>query len=179
MQNLISNLAINSPEYRAADKMKVYSQSLGEMCSFFFKKYSEIVKFIALNSPRLVDDVMKTLSPGDRKYAWQAAITPGLISNKDIKKFVIDVLEKLQLKANITLLDFYKNSSKKIQLNFSVVEDSIIAIINHVTRPNMPLLDAILATSAIPEFSKPVLDRKEWQYKSSSDFNRRKLLAYF
>lgn len=74
------------------------------MCAFFFKKYSEIIKLIALNLPRLIDDVIKTLTPKQRKYVWQIAITPYLISSKDIKEFVGIFLGKLKLKNNVTLL---------------------------------------------------------------------------
>jgi hypothetical protein len=54
------------------------------------------------------------------------------------------------LKPNTTLRQFYENTSKKIQLNFSAIENSYVAIFNHLTRPNMPIWAAVLASSSIP-----------------------------
>ena len=65
----------------------------------------------------------------------------------------------MNLDANTTLKQFYENSSKRIQLNFSVVEDGHIAVYNYKTRPNMPIWAAILAASSIPGFFPPVIDR--------------------
>lgn len=58
--------------------------------------------------------------------------------------------------------EFYEFSPNKIQLNFMAVESitNTITVINYLTRPNMPVWAAILATSSLPYFSKNVTDHK-------------------
>lgn len=85
IKSLIESLALNTPNIRAADKMHVHCEALGEMCAFFFRKYKEIVKFVALNSPSLIDNVMKSVEPGERNLVWLAAVIPNLISLDEIK----------------------------------------------------------------------------------------------
>jgi hypothetical protein len=36
----------------------------------------------------------------------------------------------------------------------------MVSILNHKTRPNMPIMQAILAASSTPEFFAPLLDKK-------------------
>ena len=85
-----------------------------------------------------------------------------LFNSLRVKSYIFDKLSELGLKKQITLKEFYDISSKKIQLNFLVVETpaNIVSIINHKTRPEMPLWAAVVASCSIPFLFEPVLDRK-------------------
>lgn len=48
---------------------------------------------------------------------------------------------------------------------------NIVTIINHKTRPDMPLWAAIVASCSIPFLFEPLLDRKEWKYKPNYNEN--------
>ena len=85
-----------------------------------------------------------------------------LFNSLKVKSYIYDKLSELGLKKQITLKEFYDISSKKIQLNFLVVETpaNIVSIVNHKTRPEMPLWAAVVASCSIPFLFEPVLDRK-------------------
>ena len=66
---------------------------------------------------------------------------------------------------NIALKEFYEISPRKIQLNFLAIESvtQTLTIINHITRPNMPVWAAIFATCSLPYFFSSMTDHKEWR----------------
>ena len=95
------------------------------------------------------------------------------LSSLSIKNLIRRILTSLNYDANITLREFYDISKKKIQLNFMVVESatSTVSIINHLTRPNMPVWAALMATSSLPYFYRAATDYKSWRNSEKKNQN--------
>ena len=128
---------------------------------FFLKKYADMIKYILYSSPDVIERLYLHFTSEQRKSAWKGLILRQALISINIKLYVCDKLVELGLKNNTTLEEFYQLSEKKIQINFSAVETATdcISIINHVTRPSMPVWAAILATSSVPFFFPPLPDQ--------------------
>ena len=55
---------------------------------FFYEKYSDIIKYIALSTPFVIDQVMKIMRPEERKEAWKGLILSEFLSTNKIKAYV-------------------------------------------------------------------------------------------
>ena len=90
-------------------------------------------------------------------------------------------LRDLYLDESTTLKDFYENSTKKILINFPVLDlhSSHLTIFNAVTRPHMPIWAAILACSSNIGVFEPVIDQAEWRYNEVLHTRSRRLREHF
>ena len=54
------------------------------------------------------------------------------------------------------------------------MDTQTIQILNYMTRPNMPLWAALVATCSLPEFFNPLVDRLEWRsfYQGRKDLEK-------
>ena len=96
-----------------------------------------------------------------------------VLSSLSIKSLIRRILARLNYDANITMREFYDISKKKIQLNFMAIESKTasVTVINHITRPNMPVWAALLATSSLPYFYRPITDYKSWRNSERKNQN--------
>lgn len=62
-------------------------------------------------------------------------------------------------------------------LNFSVIStrSNCFEFFNHCTRPYLPLWAAVVASSSLIQFFKPVVDRIEWNYELVKNADERKI----
>lgn len=144
-------------------------------------KYLDLVKYLIYTSPFVTEEITINLNEEDRKNVWKGLIICEAMNVFKLKAYICTSLNELGLKSHTTLKEFYDMSEKKITLNFTSIDSAskAIIIINHHTRPYMPVWAAIVATTSIPEFFKPLSDMKEWSYKPARSISERKTKEYF
>ena len=136
-------------------------------------RFGSLVEFLIYYNPTIVEPMYEHLSAGEKKILWKGLIMQTALSSLSIKNLIRRILERLNYDANITMREFYDISKKKVQLNFMAVESRTesVAVINHITRPNMPLWAALLATSSLPYFYRPITDYKTWRNSEKRNKN--------
>ena len=136
-------------------------------------KFSDFIPFIMYSSPNILNPIVEHLNPEERKVVWKGLILCSALSSLKIKNLIRRILSRMNYAPNITLKEFYQASPSQIQLNFLVVEsvEQIMRLVNHITRPNMPVWAAILATCSLPFFFNQVTEHKEWRSKEGKNKN--------
>ena len=124
--------------------------------------FEDLIKITIYSSPNIFNDVLEHFDEEGRKIAWKGIILSEALKSIEIKKIVRSILFRQGYPMNISLKEFYDLSKQKIQLNFMAVSSvsNTITVLNHITRPNMPLWAAIMATSSLPNFFKTISDHK-------------------
>ena len=132
-------------------KLQCIDENVEAVIDFFLKKYHNIIKQAVYESPYCSSE-LQALSDSDRKLAWKGIIIGNFLSALKVKSFVQEKLREMFLDQDITLREFYLKSDKKIRINFTAVsmDTQTIQILNYITRPNMPLWAAIVATCSLP-----------------------------
>lgn len=140
-----------------------------------------MIKYLVYASPFVTEEIAINLSEEDRKNVWKGLIICEAMNVFKLKAYICESLIELGLKAHTTLQEYYKMSGKKITLNFTAIDSATnsIIIINHHTRPNMPVWAAIVATTSMPEFFRPLPDMKEWAERPVDSFRERETKEYF
>ena len=79
----------------------------------------------------------------------------GLLDKTFVDDIMKPVLQSKNLKLNITLADLYKYTNIDIHIFSTKVTDMSLVDISYKTHPNLPIIDAIYMSSAIPYFLEP------------------------
>ena len=151
------------------------------LLNFMVNKYGNFLYRYLVQTPNVKETLLEHLPDAERPEVLRGLIMCDLFHSLKAKSYIYEKLSELGLQRQTTLKEFHDGSSKKIQLNFLVVETpaQILSIVNHKTRPEMPLWAAIVASCSIPFLFEPVLDLKEWKYKPNESSSERAALNYF
>lgn len=157
------------------------NEKIQALMNFMVEKYGNFLYRFLIQTPNVKETLLQHLTDTERPEILRGLIMCDLFNSLKVKSYIYEKLSELGLQSQTTLKEFYDFSSKKIQLNFLVVETpaKILSIINHKTRPKMPLWAAIVASCSIPFLFEPVLDRKEWKYKPNENESERVAFNYF
>ena len=79
----------------------------------------------------------------------------GLLDKTFVDDIMKPVLQSKNLELNITLADLYKYTNIDIHIFSTKVTDMSLVDISYKTHPNLPIIDAIYMSSAIPYFLEP------------------------
>ena len=128
--------------------------------------YGDIFKYMILQQIPISSTFNRTLTKEQIKDVFKGFLTGRLLTAFKVKSYVCQKLEEMGLKRTTTLKEYYELTSKHIHLNMTAVElpKNVVTIINHKTRPYMPVWAAIVASCSLPLFFKPLSDRMEWKY---------------
>ena len=128
--------------------------------------YGEIFKYFAIHETLIARTFIRNLTKEENKIMWKGFLTGRLLTSLKVKSYICNKLEEMGLKRNTTLKEYYELTSKHIHINLAAVKlpDNVLVIINHKTRPYMPVWAAIVASCSLPLFFKPMTDSLEWKY---------------
>lgn len=132
-----------------------------------------------MSTPFFIEQISYPIFHTRQKELWRGILICQVLKIDKIRNFIVETLDKdLHLDRNITLASFYKASSKKIKLNFTVCNFSkqCIEFFNYKSTPEMPLTEAILASMSVPLFMSPHKGKHEWKYipvNEESDYKSR------
>lgn len=73
-----------------------------------------------------------------------------LDNSQNLTLFLKSILTRKNLHENITLLEFYHSTKQEIHIIVSNLTSAQTNVWNHLTQPHIPLVKAILASSALP-----------------------------
>ena len=110
---------------------------------FLMQKYHNIIKQFIYSTPYYSSE-LKNLSQSDRDLAWKGILIGNFLSGLKVKSYVQDKLHEMHLNEDISLKEFYEKTTKKLRISFTAVdmETQTITMLNHITRPNMPVFGA-------------------------------------
>ena len=134
------------------------------------ENFSYYIKSIIYSLPSITGQLLYPTCFKNRKKIWKGIMVSNALKIKKVEEFVKNTLRNdLQKDQNITLKNFYYESSKKYKLTFTAVdaETKIIEFLNYVTVPNMPLVEAIKASMTLPFFMEPLKMKGVWWEHSS------------
>jgi predicted acylesterase/phospholipase RssA len=100
------------------------------------------------------------------EFNFEKLIAPNLdtffdtkgLDNGDNKKIALEqFMKKKGIKPDITFLELYQLTNKKLSLIVSNISKNQIEIINHETYPDMLITKGLIMTSALPILFEPVI----------------------
>lgn len=108
-------------------------------------------------------------------------LTGSILHALEVKRFVNKKLIQIDLSPDTTLQQLYDLTPAKILLNFAVMESQkkTISFLNRITRPNMPVWAAIVASCSLSDFFDPLPDKVQWRIKESKNEANRLVEEYF
>ena len=177
MKQLSKNLSLNLEKKKDdyENQNRENAKQTKKLVEYLANRFLDFAKYTMYSSPFVHEQIFANLNEEDQRIVWKGLILCEVMNVFKLKSYVCETLIELGLKPQTTLSEFYDLSEKKITLNFTAIEATSdrVAVFNHKTRPYMPLWAAIVTTTSIPEFYKPVSDLREWSYMPGTSFNER------
>lgn len=120
-------------------------------------------------SPQIIRQVISTtnfaeiLSPEKcliRKL-WNLWRSLGFYSNDNLRDFYKVIFEKCSIPLSLTFEDVYQNYEHELYVVSSNITKQIPIIFNHITHPNLLVIDALVMSSCIPVYYQPFIYNDE------------------
>ena len=86
----------------------------------------------------------------------------GLDSFNKIMRIIIAIIKQKNINKDITFIDLYRNTKKKLIITGSNISKSRLELFSKTITPNMKVLDALQITMSIPFMFKPVLYNNDY-----------------